>query len=400
MPNHYAQESTVMARHKQSGKKYSKVIMNGCAASDVVGVNQVDDRPVLSADSMADHDNQKSNGIDVVLAETKSLMPQIAIFDGVSAGNSPLDMDDGHAILISSPVHDRSATTAPESPEASRSKSHGNLESRQSPVSNREKFLSHAISEVAVPPSPSSPGSNRNRFMANCQPLQVSCDLATVGMHNNAVRFSFQAVVLVVYPATKGPDRRHVQLIDSKGSTGITIWNDNVRLFDMDRVGEVVKFTKLCIVFNNGKKSLSMGRDSTVTFVNTVASPCEESKWWQSLLMKQHLRICDVHDCNDDVLINVAGIIGMLTTERKRVRDQDRDLLCIRLTDRTGYIDIRSWTHCELEFARFLEKPLLMQRVRVTSFAGIKILELLAGPGTVLLEKFPGQVDLEQYWLE
>jgi hypothetical protein len=118
------------------------------------------------------------------------------------------------------------------------------------------------------------------------------------------------------------------------------------------------------------------------------------------LLLKQPLRIIDVHDCTDDVLINVAGIIGMMVTERKRVRDQDRDLLCIRLTDRTGYIDVRSWTHCELEFSRFLEKPLLMQRVRVTSFAGTKILELLAGPGTVFLDEFPVKEELEQYWRE
>ena len=369
-----------------TAKRSGKSIPIENAAPVAVVADHVDDLQVLPAVLIA-NDSKRSR---IVLSDK----------DSNTAENSPFDLVDAHDPLNSVPAGVSPASTLQESPEVSHEKFVDKLESCQSPVSNRDKFKSKAVSSVPVPASPLSPGSNRQRFMENCQPLQVSCDLATVGMHNSSVRFSFTAIVLVVYPATKGPDRRHVQLIDSRGSTGITIWNENVRLFDMDRVGEVVKFSKLCIVFNNGKKALSMGRDSTVTFVNTVASPCEESKWWQSLLLKQPLRIIDVHDCTDDVLINVAGIIGMMVTERKRVRDQDRDLLCIRLTDRTGYIDVRSWTHCELEFSRFLEKPLLMQRVRVTSFAGTKILELLAGPGTVFLDEFPLKEELEQYWRE
>jgi|LauGreDrversion4_2_1035121.scaffolds.fasta_scaffold68956_3 hypothetical protein len=247
---------------------------------------------------------------------------------------------------------------------------------------------------------PASPRSNRERFMANCQPLQVSCDLATVGLHNSSVRFSFTAVVLIVYPDTKGPDRRHIQLIDKRGSTGITVWNENVRLFSSSSVGQVVRFTKLSITFNNGKKGLSMSKESTITFLNSTTVPTDESKWWKSKLLENHLRIIDVHDCNDDEVINVAGIVGMLSTERKRVRDQDKDLLCIRLTDRTGFIDIRSWSHSEHEFSDFLEQPLLLQRVRVTSFAGIKTLELLSGSGTVLKDDFNGKDDLQLYWAE
>jgi hypothetical protein len=267
-------------------------------------------------------------------------------------------------------------------------------------VANRDAIITDARNADAVcaAPAPASPGSNRDRFMAHCQPMQVSCDLATVGLHNTSVRFSFQAVVLIVYPASTGPHRRHIQLIDRRGSTGITLWNDNVRLFSSDSVGQVVKFTKLSIICHNGKKSLCMGRDSTVTFMNGV--PSEESKWWSSLLLQPHLRIIDVHDAEDDAVINVAGIVGMLSTERKRVRDQDRDLLCIRLTDRTGFVDIRSWSHCESEFARFIEKPLLLRRVRVSSYAGLKVLELLAGPGTVLIDEFDGKDDLAKYWSE
>ncbi len=63
---------------------------------------------------------------------------------------------------------------------------------------------------LPVPASPLSPGNNRNRFMANSQPLQVSCDLSSVGLHNYSMRFSFTAVVLIIRRGTLC--RVHLQL--------------------------------------------------------------------------------------------------------------------------------------------------------------------------------------------
>jgi hypothetical protein len=244
-----------------------------------------------------------------------------------------------------------------------------------------------------------SPGQNRDRFMMNCQPLRVSCDLGAVGLHASGVRFSFQAVVFVVYPASEKPDRRHVLLIDSTGCCGLTVWGAHVPLFSLASVGSVVKFTKLGMTIHNGKKTLSMGRDTTVLFVpSSVVS--DESKWWQSLAASGFKRIIDVHDCADDSVINVAGIVGMLSSETKRVRTDNKDLLTIRLTDRSGWVDVRSWNHSEAEFSSFLEKPLLFQRVRVTSFSGLKILEILDGEGTIVSSTFAGMKDLEDYWQE
>lgn len=79
---------------------------------------------------------------------------------------------------------------------------------------------------------------------------------------------------------------------------------------------------------------------------------------------------------------------------------QDRELLCMRITDRTGFIDVWSWNHGMVEFARFQDRPILFKRVRVTSFGGLKILEMLDATGTVVLDKFVGDDDLKQYWLE
>ena len=90
----------------------------------------------------------------------------------------------------------------------------------------------------------------------------------------------------------------------------------------------------------------------------------------------------------------------MLSSETKRVRSDNKDLMNMRLTDRTGWVDVRSWNHTESEFRAFLEKPLLLQRVRVTSFAGLKICELIDGNGTVVTSTFDGHKDLEDYWQE
>ena len=254
--------------------------------------------------------------------------------------------------------------------------------------------------EAAVQPFvPVSPSKNRERFMTNCQPLRVCCDLNKVGLSAAGVRFSFQAVVFVVFPASEKPDRRHVMLVDAFGSTGLTVWGAHVPLFTAATVGTVAKFTKLGMVVHNGKKALSMGKDTTVVFVPSSVIT-DESKWWNALVMQPPLRIIDVHGCDDNLVVNVAGIVGMLSTETKKVRSDNKDLMNLRLTDRTGFIDIRSWNHCEGEFSKFLEKPLLFQRLRVTSFAGTKILVLLEGNATNILPEFENKADLVQYWNE
>ena len=250
------------------------------------------------------------------------------------------------------------------------------------------------------PPFPASPGSNRERFMSNFQPMKVSCDLSVAGLHNSSTRFSFQAVVLIVYPATMKPERRHLLLIDSRGCTGITVWNENVSLFSANSVGQVVKFTKLSLTSQNGQKSLSMSRDSTVNFVSTAAAACEESKWWSSLLDKRPLRIIDVHDQDENTIISVSGIVGTLSSEIKRVKNEDKVLMCMRITDRTGFVDVRSWNHSECEFDSFREKPILLKRVRVTAYAGTKMIELLDASGTHVLSDFDGAPDLVSYWSE
>lgn len=328
----------------------------------------------------------KMHASDSIVMHTAS--PQ----DESSTNNSTVDTDD--LIAADSNI----VTSEPLAPTAPSNASVGMNASYQRPYTDESRVVVVSGGGAAAP---ASPGSNRERFMSNCQPLKVCCDLSVVGLHSNSTRFSFQAVVLIVYPATFKPARRHLQLIDSRGSTGITVWNEHVSMFSASSVGQVVRFSKLSLISQNGQKSLSMSRDSTVNFVSDAAAACEESKWWRSLLGQKALRIIDIHGADDNIIVNVSGILGTMTTEMKRVRNEDRELLCMRITDRTGFIDVRSWTHSEMEFDAFRERPILFKRVRVTSFAGLKIIELLDASGTeVVHADFEGAADLAKYWSE
>lgn len=97
---------------------------------------------------------------------------------------------------------------------------------------------------------PASPATNRERFRAASMPAQVSCDLSSV-QPDPGMRFSFQAIVLIVYPAQTNPARRHVMLADGYGVAGVTIWNANVNAFSNDSIGRMAHFTKMSLVCCN-----------------------------------------------------------------------------------------------------------------------------------------------------
>ena len=97
---------------------------------------------------------------------------------------------------------------------------------------------------------PASPATNRERFRAASMPAQISCDLSSV-QPETGMRFSFQAIVLIVYPSQTNPMRRHVMLADGYGVAGVTVWNANVSAFSNDSIGRMAHFTKMALVCCN-----------------------------------------------------------------------------------------------------------------------------------------------------
>jgi len=239
------------------------------------------------------------------------------------------------------------------------------------------------------------PGSpcNREKFLAGLHVQQVGCNLDGVNA-GPAVKFTFRGTVVVVYPPSANPDRRYVMFMDAHGSVGITVWHTNVPRFNSSAIGRSVIMTKMMITVHAGKRNLTMSKDSMVNFVEG------DNPWWSGLLSSPCLSITDVCHVPDNSIISVSGIVGSITVEEKSVRCESRELLIVRIVDRTGQIELRSWHSKLADFSRFREKPVMFQRVRVTAYAGSKMCELIEGSGTVLQEQFDGAKDLAQFWKE
>jgi len=257
-----------------------------------------------------------------------------------------------------------------------------------SPERNRENV-------VANPPSPAS---NRDRFRAALMPSQVTCDLSSVVVEPGH-RFTFQGIVLVVFPASSNPVRRHVLVGDGRGTVGITVWNAHVNSFSSESVGQLVIVTKVSVVIHNGTRGITLNKESALSF-NSIADHFA-SVWWQSITQQPAVSAILICDQKDNNVVNVAGIVGSVSVEQKTVRSDARDLVTIKLVDRTGIVTLRTWNHSSDSFLPLVDQPVMFRRVRVTSFANQKAAELFDGAGTVIERGgFEGAEDLKKFWSE
>lgn len=274
-------------------------------------------------------------------------------------------------------------------------------------AASAEMIPAHAHPSAAVPPSspprdivavvPVSP-SNRERFRNACMPHQVSCDLSTVSSEPG-YRFSFQAIVLVVFPSSSNPIRRHVLLGDGRGTVGVTVWNAHVNAFSSASIGQCVSITKVSMTIHNGVRGLSLNKESTLHF--SIDDLHFSQVWWNGIPSHPPLSAILFHDQKENSVVNVSGILGSVTVEQRHVRSDARDLLTLKLVDRTGIVVVRSWNHGAGLFHRLVDTPIMLTRVRVTSFGGGKTGELFDGTGTLVNEgTFVGADDLRQFWAE
>lgn len=252
---------------------------------------------------------------------------------------------------------------------------------------------------LAISGGGASTAGNRARFLQGMQPTKVSCDL-TSAPTNPGMRFSFEAIILVVYPAkTTPPERRYVELIDQYGTTGITVWNSYVHAVKPTSVGCVIKFTRLSLTMHNGTKSLTMAKDSTMQ-VEEPNYVGQLTKWWSELLSEPAITCAKFHDMTAGSMVNVSGILGFISQEEKMVNGERKFLLILYITDRTGKLELRSWNHSDVEFLQYRERPVMFNRVRVSLYAGTRTADLLTGQnGTQITTHFDSR-DLEAYWQE
>jgi hypothetical protein len=228
-------------------------------------------------------------------------------------------------------------------------------------------------------------------------PARTCCNLDLIRA-SAGTKFNLAAICIAIFPKSSNPDRRYIQLADVTGSVGVTVWNENVNSFSSDSVGRLVMLTKIVITNHNGKKALSMARDSSVQQVDDEAH--NVSMWWKSLLTIPPLSCGSVHDVSDNSMVSVCGILGFVSAETKMVQGLPKTLLTLHLVDSSGKLDVRSWNHHADTFNHLVNAPILIRRVRVTSFANVKLGELLDGSGSVIENAFPGDAALRKFWSE
>lgn len=254
------------------------------------------------------------------------------------------------------------------------------------------------IAAHQVAAHPQSPASNRDRFRAALMPAQITCDLSSANP-DPGMRFSFQAIVIVIFPASQSPVRRHVLVADGRGVVGVTVWNAHVAAFSVSTVGQMVRITKVSLSSHNGTRGIMLNKESTLTFGEDNDHFAHH--WWQGLTQQRPLQAIDFADAKDGSIVNVTGILGSVHVESKTVRCDAKELLTLRLVDRTGITQIRSWNHVADQFVGRIDHPIMISRVRVTSFGGLKIGELLDGTGSIIHQSgFPGSEDLAKFWCE
>jgi hypothetical protein len=250
----------------------------------------------------------------------------------------------------------------------------------------------HAVVPVGNPPSPKG---NRQSFLNGLLPTRICCNLALCRAPSGS-KFNVTGICVAVFPAQSNPDRRYIQMADETGTVGITVWNGNVAKFDASTSGKLVTCVKVAMSSHNGKKMLTMTRDSSIQIADDDQHVV--SRWWRSLLHDVPKSCGAVHDVADGSMIAVTGILGFVNSEVKMVNGVEKNLTYLHLVDPTGRLDVRSWNHPADMFLSLRDCPIRIARIRVTSFAGTKICELLDGDASVLETTFAGQTELTDFW--
>jgi hypothetical protein len=122
--------------------------------------------------------------------------------------------------------------------------------------------------------------------------------------------------------------------------------------------------------------------------------------WWRDLASMRPVLLGEVQTLAENSIVSVSGILGFVTAESKNVGGEVKTLTTLHLADKTGSLAVRSWNHDASIFEFSVEKPILLQRIRITSFAGQKVGELLDGTGTIVVSQFEGAAELAQFWVD
>lgn len=254
-----------------------------------------------------------------------------------------------------------------------------------------------AGSSLQLKQCPASPGLNRAKFFSAHTSAGTVCNL-DLSRASLGSKVHLTGILTAVYPASKNPDRRYILLSDVTGTVGLTVWNGNVAKFSSDGIGTIVHAEKLVLSQHNSKKTLTMTRESVIKCLTDPTNAL--AMWWRDLASMRPVPLGEVQTLPENSIASVSGILGFITAESKNVGNEIKTLTTLHMVDKSGSLTVRSWNAVPSIVEFSVEKPILLQRIRITSFAGQKLGELLDGTGTIVVTKFDGANELAQFWID
>ena len=233
-------------------------------------------------------------------------------------------------------------------------------------------------SGVPLSIAPASPCRNRQLFLASVTPQIMTCDLSSslVGL---GIRHNLVAIIIAIFPTQKGPpSRRHIFIMDSFGTTGVTVWNGDVHKFPKEVLGGVITITRASVSSFQGKKNLVLSKESVVSVATD--GQCPMSQWWDSMANLPPMPLTSVLNVADNGIINVFGVVAFVSSETKEVNGQVRVVTSVHMASQTARFQLRGWDLDTASLQRIEElrdTVVQVRRIRVTSFADNKIGEIL-----------------------
>jgi hypothetical protein len=217
------------------------------------------------------------------------------------------------------------------------------------------------------------------------------------------VKLNLVAIVIATFPVQLGPpSRRHIMLCDAHGVTGLTVWHGDVHKFPREVLGGVVTVLRASVSVYQGKKSLVLNKDSSIEVDAVTTHKTPTAQWWQSLADMRPLPLPDAVVAADNSIISVFGVLAFVANETKEVNGQLRRISTVHLASQTAKFQLRGWDLDEAFMSaiiRLQDCVVAVRRVRVTSFADVKLGEILDSPLGTVFSPFEDPA-LSRFWVE
>ncbi len=178
------------------------------------------------------------------------------------------------------------------------------------------------------------------------------------------------------------------------------MWNTDVHKFSKVNLGASVTITRASVSMYQGKKSLVMGKDSTIVIGSVVPTPVDG--WWAQIATQPPLPIAAALIATDNSIINIFGILAFTVTEEKEMNGELRRIISVHFASNTAKFQLRGWDldPSTVEIIDHLKDQVVkVSRIRISSYAEVKVGEILEGDYGTIFEPY-ADASLSKFWSE